>query len=198
MSRKSFDKDTLKEIGTRIRKIRGDLNQSEFAVLIGVGRPSVANYETGRRLPNRAILEKIAKIGDTTPDELLAPISSVEKLTTNFIEFNEKFQYRIINYLASCDESKVLPGDAVSEDEFAILKILRVLNQNDLIDVFDNIIKVYCSDSSISKTQYLNNCLKQLNSLKKKGHFAHGKDLRNLLIDLDNENDRLHRKRIEE
>jgi transcriptional regulator with XRE-family HTH domain len=59
-SRGVFDKETLRDIGERIRTVRGDETQDEFAKKIGVGRTVLANYEAGRRLPDSDTLEKIA------------------------------------------------------------------------------------------------------------------------------------------
>ena len=59
-SRGVFDKETLRDIGERIRAARGDATQDEFAKKIGVGRTVLANYEAGRRLPESVTLEKIS------------------------------------------------------------------------------------------------------------------------------------------
>lgn len=52
-------------IADRILSIRQKLrlNQVSFAKLIGVGQQSVSFYETGRTVPNRKILQRIAEVG---------------------------------------------------------------------------------------------------------------------------------------
>lgn len=44
-------------IGTRIREVRGRLTQQQFADLLGVGRVSVARYETGARVPDAEFIQ---------------------------------------------------------------------------------------------------------------------------------------------
>jgi DNA-binding XRE family transcriptional regulator len=45
-------------LGDRLRKARetAGLNQSELADEIGIGRTSVVNYESGRKMPSRPVL----------------------------------------------------------------------------------------------------------------------------------------------
>ena len=70
MSRKKFDLEYLFEIGRRIRAIRGDLDQLEFAKILGISQGSVSKYEKGN-MPNAVILEKIAKYGGVSVEWLL-------------------------------------------------------------------------------------------------------------------------------
>jgi transcriptional regulator with XRE-family HTH domain len=60
MSRSVFDSETLTKIGQRIREVRGNATQQDFAARIGVGRTVLANYEAGRRMPDNKTMEKIA------------------------------------------------------------------------------------------------------------------------------------------
>jgi len=46
-------------VGLRIRNLRGDLPQSEFADRLGVDRKSVAGWEAGKRLPDGSSLLKL-------------------------------------------------------------------------------------------------------------------------------------------
>lgn len=59
------------EIGARIKKIRGQLTQKEFADLLGVGRTSVVRYESGERTPDAEFLVKLNVIYKVQPLWLL-------------------------------------------------------------------------------------------------------------------------------
>ena len=62
-------------IGKRIKRIREELgiSMSDFALLIDDKAKSgtVANWETGKNLPNRKRLNRIAELGNTTVNQLL-------------------------------------------------------------------------------------------------------------------------------
>lgn len=50
------------ELGARIRSVRGDDSQEEFAKKVGISRAALANYETGRTLPKRSVLARISEV----------------------------------------------------------------------------------------------------------------------------------------
>ncbi|MBI3610318.1 MAG: helix-turn-helix transcriptional regulator [Nitrospirae bacterium] len=59
------------QVGQRIRTIRGKMNQTNFAKMIGVRKQNyVSRYEHGR-IPNSELLVKIAHYGKVTVDWLL-------------------------------------------------------------------------------------------------------------------------------
>jgi transcriptional regulator with XRE-family HTH domain len=55
----------------RIRKIRGEITQKEFAVLMGVSQGTINKYETGIASPGVVVLKKIADHGKVTVEWLL-------------------------------------------------------------------------------------------------------------------------------
>ena len=57
-------------IGERIRKIRGELTQGEFAGRLGVQAPTISRYESGR-IPDEEMLRRISNFGKTTIEWLL-------------------------------------------------------------------------------------------------------------------------------
>lgn len=62
----------LKEIGRRIRQIRGfDMTQEEFAKLIGTTQTMVSKYEKGLSAPPIEVILRIAEVGNTTVDWIL-------------------------------------------------------------------------------------------------------------------------------
>jgi transcriptional regulator with XRE-family HTH domain len=59
------------QVGQRIRAIRGEINQTDFAKMIGVRKQNyVSRYEHGR-IPNPELLVRIANYGKVTVDWLL-------------------------------------------------------------------------------------------------------------------------------
>jgi len=58
-------------VGQRIRAIRGKINQTDFAKMIGVRKQNyVSRYEHGR-IPNPELLVRIANYGKVSVDWLL-------------------------------------------------------------------------------------------------------------------------------
>lgn len=74
------------EVGNKIRNMRKSLglNQAEFAKRIGATVPAVSNWENGRNLPNNERLTQIAKVADTSVNELL--YGSKQAYITNVIQ----------------------------------------------------------------------------------------------------------------
>ncbi len=70
-SRGVFDNETLRDIGERLRRARGEATQEDFASKIGVGRTVLANYEAGRRLPARETLRKVSDLTGLSVNYLL-------------------------------------------------------------------------------------------------------------------------------
>ena|GEM_PF-1251933 len=58
-------------IGQRIRETRGKATQQEFASRLGVGRVSVARYETGERTPDAEFVARISVVCGVDPMWLL-------------------------------------------------------------------------------------------------------------------------------
>lgn len=87
-------KDDQTIISQRIRQIRKNLGLSmdEFARRIDPKAKSgtVSNWETGKNLPNNERLKKIAELGETTIDELLAP--PIDALIPQYLDEIMKFE----------------------------------------------------------------------------------------------------------
>lgn len=69
------------EVLKRLRQSR-HLNQKQFANEIFISPSAVSQYETGRTMPSREMLERIAKYFDVSTDYLLgtSPIAAIEDL----------------------------------------------------------------------------------------------------------------------
>lgn len=59
------------EIGKRLKNLRGNLSQKEFAKKIGVSHIAYQNYEYGKRVPPGPVLSRIATICHVTTDYIL-------------------------------------------------------------------------------------------------------------------------------
>ena len=59
------------QVGQRIRLIRGKMNQTNFARVIGVRKQNYVSRYEGGRIPNPGLLVKIANHGKVTVDWLL-------------------------------------------------------------------------------------------------------------------------------
>lgn len=62
------------EIGKRIKNLRmkNGLTQAQLAEELGVTAAAVGNYEQGISFPKECVLEKMFKVLDCTPNELLS------------------------------------------------------------------------------------------------------------------------------
>ena len=69
--------DTLKKL-----RISKKLNQKQFANEVFISPSAVSQYETGRTMPSRDTLERIANYFDVSTDYLLgcSPIAEIEEL----------------------------------------------------------------------------------------------------------------------
>lgn len=99
-------------VGRRIRFLRGSMSQAEFAEKAGVSRSAIANYETGRTNPGRDVLTKIAHAFEVSPELLISgDVRDVEELTAA-LGFGPDTE------------------DSLTADEWAIVRILRLMNTN--------------------------------------------------------------------
>lgn len=59
-----------KDVGERIRGVRGRLTQGKFAEILGINQTTICKYEAGR-VPEAFILKKIADFGGVSMDWIL-------------------------------------------------------------------------------------------------------------------------------
>ena len=112
-------------IGRRIRTIRGDRTQAEFAKIVGVSRAALANYETGRTIPSDFVILKMANavgvapsvisggtVGDWTFEELAVMVGAKQNAEgSNDLSEDEK---AIVRILRGCDnETAVTVAEAI-------------------------------------------------------------------------------------
>lgn len=62
----------LLEVGTRIRKLRGQTTQEEFSRVLGISQAQLSKYELGQSAVPLGVLMKLAKKSGCTADWILA------------------------------------------------------------------------------------------------------------------------------
>ena len=129
-------------LGNRIKDIRISLNydQKSFAKEIGATVSALSNWENGRNKPNMEKLSNIAKIGNTTVEELLnwsrndVIIDTIEAYETlldnafNNFQFQENYlifsNKEVKNNLMNTELGNVSYEDVLKAINIAILKQL--------------------------------------------------------------------------
>jgi transcriptional regulator with XRE-family HTH domain len=116
----SEDRAKARAIGRRIRNLRGNATQLDFASMFGITRSALANYEMGRSKPPMQLIESISKkMG--MPIEVLAggpePIDYEETL-----------------------KGMVGDGSKITDDEWAIVRLLRVAHPDDVLITVQSIL----------------------------------------------------------
>ncbi len=102
------DFDFKKEIGKRIRNIRGELSQKQFAELIGIHKDQLSRYERGVTLPRPKLLKKMAEHGEISTEclfdmgefKLLSRKSNITILSTS----TKKLLNSVVEILESGNE----------------------------------------------------------------------------------------------
>jgi transcriptional regulator with XRE-family HTH domain len=87
------------DTGAELKRIRGDRSQQEFADLLGVGRNTIARYESNERTPDADFLFKINLLFGVDPSRLILgrePVSLIGQRETQLLN----------NFRAASDEDK--------------------------------------------------------------------------------------------
>jgi transcriptional regulator with XRE-family HTH domain len=168
LARDVFDKEARREIGDRLRTIRGERTQAAFAGDLGVGRVALSNYERGHRLPNRETLERYARAGSTTIGWILTGVPPEVE--------TEKYFEDIGKYIETCRRAGVLPAAIVSPEEMAILKVLRAIKISDGVRIIARIVKYY-DKYPFMKNGYTDRFADQLRKICDEGGYVAGLDL---------------------
>ena len=83
-------------IGTRLREIRGDLTQQEFADKLDLSRSYVSDVERGRSYPSIPFLVAIAANCDTSLDWLLTGEEDATQYKTRLLVKEEQEQTELL------------------------------------------------------------------------------------------------------
>jgi transcriptional regulator with XRE-family HTH domain len=109
---------SLQPIARRLRFVRGDATQEEFAKRVGVSRSAIANYETGRSIPDDFTLARI-----------------VESLGFPSDYFASNYDPLIEKSLAGAVGAAIEGIPDWTEDEATLVRILRLCDQSTIADV---------------------------------------------------------------
>lgn len=108
-------------IGRRIRSIRGDASQLDFASFFGLTRSALANYELGRSRPPKGLLEKIS-------EKTGLPVSYIDS-GPELADFEDELR------------SLVGEGETLTDDERAVVRLLRVSLPKDVLETVQTILR---------------------------------------------------------
>lgn len=160
------------DVGNRLKELRGNLSQKEFAEKIDVSFRTYQRYEAGETLPPEPVLERVAELYNTTVDWILR-----RDFDKEIEEYNAQFK----NLQETYKSMGVIPKAAISDDEVSILKILRDISYEDSIEILKILIEKYESDRFIVKSEYAKQHVIRVKEIIKRGEFAAGLDLEGLL-----------------
>lgn len=151
-----------KKVGNRILQIRNNLNYTleEFGNMkeIQAERSNVSKWERGASLPNRVRLEKIAKIGNITFNQLLYG-SIDEFLENNIEELIKESDYPID--LTDNELSEKLKRELI---EYVLLRLNEYNSYQQDENLIDNV-DTLCSKATSFISEYIYNDIVKLTEL---------------------------------
>lgn len=109
---------SLRPIARRLRFLRGEATQEEFAKRVGISRSAIANYETGRSIPDDFTLGRIA-------ENTGFPIDY----------FSSQYDPSVENSLAGAVGDLIGGISDWTEDEATLVRILRLCDQPTIAEV---------------------------------------------------------------
>ena len=99
------------KLGERLKLLRGDMSQDEFAKILGVSQPTIGKYEKGSRSPDAAFLQTVCsklgitadwlilgagdKTGDASPVDIVQPVEITNQhknKTGDVAGFEQKYE----------------------------------------------------------------------------------------------------------
>ncbi len=124
----SEDSFAARLLGQRLRHLRKGASQAEFAEKLGLTRSALANYELGRSLPKPDVLQRIAERLGISPQDLTGPAQLEDLKHSAGLMFGG--------------------NDSPTQDEWAILRMLRLSGPEGVLDAVKVIIKSLEADKS--------------------------------------------------
>lgn len=129
------------QVGERLKELRGNLSQEEFAKKIGISFRTLQRYEVGERIPHPHVLSKIAEKFDTTVDWILTGNLNIEKalilegakrshyledLVEKLEEIRARtFRLKLIEGKENATEEEMEKISKILEDENIFLNLMR-------------------------------------------------------------------------
>lgn len=189
------------------QRVKNNYTQNELSEIIHVTRQAVSNWETGKAIPDSAILIRLSELYKVSIDEILIGKPSEEnlqKLTLNLIDNNNKQRSKIKKlfttlflviitfivtfllyyFITSYNATKIYLLSGKSNN--------YVINDGVLIRTNE---KIYIRIGNINKTDFDRISLYYLNEKKKKTVIYNGDDINTLIIENYKYND-MYRKKL--
>ncbi|MBE8611506.1 transcriptional regulator [Morganella morganii] len=104
------------ELSGRLQIIRGEMTQSEFAKLLGIGRTTLIRYESGERIPDAMFLQMLVLKFNIDPSWLLLGIG----LAPEQKQISSEKQALLDAYDGMSDENKraiIQIGESLSQSK---------------------------------------------------------------------------------
>ena len=175
-----------REIGNRLKNLRGLLSQAVFAARLSIKQPQYNRYETGKLKPPLNIIQTIADYAQVSVDWILT--GNREQIDGAGILEN------VADMMDVFRESEAIPKASVSDDELAIIKSLRLLPRHKSIEILRNIIQTIINEKSIQLTKYQKKQLSVIEKIIQEDRpFTHGIDYDALVQHHRDRQKRLHR-----
>lgn len=89
------------EFAKRFNKLRGSESQKDFAIRLGISRPTVGFYENGSRLPQADVLKQIAERCNVSTDWLLGLSDYIQDASKPITLYELGFSEASANQIAS-------------------------------------------------------------------------------------------------
>lgn len=104
-------------IGTQIRKIRikNEMTQTQLANVLGVGKTTISNYETGYSTPDASILKTLADYFNVSTDFFLDRINQTEGSSKKQQEYDEFMENVRIQFMDASEKDRDAIYKKISE-----------------------------------------------------------------------------------
>lgn len=166
-------------IGKRLKLIRGNMTQCEFAKTLSAHTNTIARYERGERIPDAEFIERVFKRFRVSPQWLLSgtgkmqPLQPINNAASSFEKLLNQYQ-----------EAGVISADSISDDEFAIIKILRFIPDSESVEIIRGLYNKHLNYSLDLDYNYIKKYRNRIATILNKGCFDKGVDLEQKIFDL--------------
>jgi transcriptional regulator with XRE-family HTH domain len=160
--------------GERIRALRKKLglSQKQFAKKLEYSQGFLAEIEMGKKQPSRAFLKRLVEVFGASIDYVLYG-DALDQMRSLFAPLKEKIE--------RLKRAGAIPRASFSDDEVAVLKLLRSLSIEDSVILLRELLVKIQADPLIIKDDYLLENIKRLERILEKGSWESGLDFDGIL-----------------
>ena len=168
-------------MGERIREIReqNELTLKEMSGKLNYSFSYISDIERGKAEPSREFLKRLNDAFGASSDDILYG-SPGERAQNLFVEYKMKFD--------RLKDLKAIPKDSISEEEEAILRVLRLIGQKDSLVILRELLKSAEKKEEREPLTFvgpLEKPLKVIREIVERGKWKEGTDYEMLLWGLD-------------